>query len=215
MGLTTSVRSQISSTRGSDARGFCRAAGFVGRVNIVSIAFAVLIIGLGVDFAIHLGMQYARLLCEGEDHSGAIHGAVQAVGASLVLCALSTAIGFLVFVPTDFRGVAELGLIAGVGMPILLLLTLTFFPALLTAWLPLSNRQKLGADLHFEAPWAVLVANHPRVVLLLACGAHRGSEPVWRDAIAERVTNRVTNRVAELTPECVTDSDCPDSRSIC
>ena len=146
------------------------AAGFVGRVNIVSIAFAVLIIGLGVDFAIHLGMQYARLLCEGEDHSGAIHGAVQAVGASLVLCALSTAIGFLVFVPTDFRGVAELGLIAGAGMPILLLLTLTFFPALLTAWLPLSNREKLGADLHFEAPWAVLVANHPRVVLLVAFG---------------------------------------------
>ena len=141
------------------------AAAVVGRLNVVSIAFAVLIIGLGVDFAIHLGMHYARLLCRGLAPPEAMHAAVQEVGASLVVCALSTAIGFAVFIPTDFEGVAELGLIAGGGMPVLLLLTLTFFPAILTAWLPPSDPAKLVADLHFEAPWARLVANHPRAVL--------------------------------------------------
>ena len=144
------------------------AAAFVGRVNMVSIAFAILIIGLGVDFAIHLGMHYARLRCEGDAHAVALHRAVQGVGASLVLCAVSTAVGFLVFVPTDFEGVAELGLIAGAGMPILLVLTLCFFPALLSSWLPVSNLRALAADLHFEARWAGAVVNHPRVVVLVA-----------------------------------------------
>ncbi|MEN8184403.1 MAG: MMPL family transporter, partial [Myxococcota bacterium] len=51
---------------------------------------------------------------------------------SLVLCAISTAIGFYAFVPTDYSGVAELGLIAGTGMFISLVCTLTLLPALLS-----------------------------------------------------------------------------------
>src|SRR5699024_612565 len=53
------------------------------------------------------------------------------VGIALILCALTAAIGFYAFIPTDFSGVSELGLIAGTGMLINLGLTLTFLPALL------------------------------------------------------------------------------------
>jgi hypothetical protein len=104
----------------------------VGELNVVSIAFAVLFIGLGVDFGIHLGMRYVELLRRGSDHTGALEGMAGGVGGSLVLCAVTTAIGFYAFFPTDYAAVVELGLISGTGMPISLIASLTVFPALLT-----------------------------------------------------------------------------------
>ncbi|MFP8874885.1 MAG: MMPL family transporter, partial [Myxococcota bacterium] len=155
----------------------------VGRLNLVSISFAVLFIGLGVDFAIHLGMHYARLRCRGQAHAPALHGAVQEVGASLVVCAISTAIGFAVFIPTDFRGIAELGLIASAGMPIILVLSLTFFPALLSSWLPVPGLEGLRSDLRFRAPWAAALFRHPWAVLgvALALGSAAAVISPWAE----------------------------------
>ncbi len=116
------------------------AAVSVGQVNLVSICFAVLFIGLGVDFSIHLAMQYAAFRRGGSDHLPSLQAAARGVGSSLVLCAFTTAIGFFVFVPTDYRGVAELGLISGVGMFVMLFLNLTYLPALLSAWLRFEPR---------------------------------------------------------------------------
>ncbi|MCG8591030.1 MAG: MMPL family transporter [Proteobacteria bacterium] len=150
------------------------ATAVVGHLNLISIAFAVLFIGLGVDFAIHLGMHYAERRRDGDEHEPALVGAVSDVGASLLLCAVTTAVGFLVFVPTDYLGVAELGLIAGMGMPIIFGLTLTFFPALLSTALrpdgidpnlPLTFRRHPGA-------W---VARHARTVLGAALGLGAGA----------------------------------------
>lgn len=57
--------------------------------------------------------------------------AVSDVGGSLVLCALTTGIGFYAFVPTAYTGISELGIIAGTGMFISLFTNLTVLPALL------------------------------------------------------------------------------------
>jgi hopanoid biosynthesis associated RND transporter like protein HpnN len=118
----------------------------------------VLFIGLGVDFAIHLGMSYAALRRDGLDHTTAMLDSVDYVGSSLVLCTITTCIGFYVFVPTDYLGVAELGLISGTGMLIILFLTLTFFPALLSSWLELPRDEVPRASLRFrgDAPLAFL-----------------------------------------------------------
>lgn len=108
--------------------GFATAA--VGTLNMISIAFAVLYVGLGVDFAIHICLRYREmLLLGGADF--AVNSASRHVGVSLILCALTTATGFFAFLPTAYRGVAELGLIAGVGMFISLLVSVTLLPALL------------------------------------------------------------------------------------
>jgi hopanoid biosynthesis associated RND transporter like protein HpnN len=116
--------------------GLALTAGFatlgIGHLNVVSITFAVLFIGLAVDFGIHLCLRYQDFLAEGASHGEALYGAGRTVGGSLVLCAVTTAIGFYAFVPTDYAGVAELGLIAGTGMFISLLCTLTLLPALLS-----------------------------------------------------------------------------------
>ncbi len=108
----------------------CFAALAVGTLNMISIAFAVLYVGLGVDFAIHVCLRY-RELSAGRAKRDAILATARHIGVSLSLCALTTAIGFLAFLPTSYRGVAELGKIAGAGILIGLVVSLTLLPVLL------------------------------------------------------------------------------------
>ncbi len=129
--------------------GFLLTAGFatavVGELNLVSVAFAVLFIGLGIDFSIHLALRYREIVALGGEDGRALDRAAVDVGRALVLCAATTAVGFYVFIPTAYRGVAELGLIAGTGMFIALAVNLVVLPAILTiaplrAARPLSRR---------------------------------------------------------------------------
>ncbi|MBW2372226.1 MAG: MMPL family transporter [Deltaproteobacteria bacterium] len=110
------------------------AAVAVGRLNLVSIAFAVLFVGLGIDFAIHTAVHYEELRRRGLAHRDALGSSLEGVGAALTICTVTTAIGFFAFAPTQFRGVAELGLIAGVGMFVIFFLTVTLFPTLIELW---------------------------------------------------------------------------------
>ena len=111
----------------------------IGHLNLISVAFAVLYIGLGVDFAIHYCLRYRDAARTHSDVLAALRITAQDVGPALVLCAGTTTIGFYAFIPTAFAGVSELGLIAGTGMIISLLLSLTLLPALLRLWpLPLT-----------------------------------------------------------------------------
>ena len=103
----------------------------VGAFTMISIAFAVLVIGLGVDFAIHLSLRAQEESGRGRAWSDAVVAAVRGVGPALLLCGPTTALAFASFWPTAYVGLAQLGLIAGVGMLILLVLTLTLLPALL------------------------------------------------------------------------------------
>jgi len=107
------------------------AAATVGELNPISITFGVLVIGLGVDFLIHLGMHVAEAVHDGESLEDATQIAVRDTGLALVLCAATTVAGFLAFVPTEYRGVSDLGLAASGGMAAMLFLTLTLLPALL------------------------------------------------------------------------------------
>ena len=102
----------------------------VGTLNMISVAFAVLYVGLGVDFAVHLCLRYRELLAY-EPKPTAIRRATEHIGGSIILCATTTALAFFTFIPTAYRGVAELGLISGVGMFIALGLSFTVLPAVL------------------------------------------------------------------------------------
>ena len=104
----------------------------VGELNLISVAFAVLYIGLGVDFAIHYCLRYREHLIDGEERRRALEQTSANIGGSLFLCAISTAIGFFAFIPTAYTGVAELGWISGFGMLISFAVTLTVIPALLS-----------------------------------------------------------------------------------
>jgi len=144
------------------------AAACVGQLNIISIAFAVLYIGLSVDFSIHYLLRYREDLGTGAINQAALRAAAGEVGVSLILSAVTTSVGFFAFLVTDFDGVAELGLIGGVGMYISLLISLTLLPALLTVW-PGSAWQR-APHLTKMARAGALIRRHPGSVLLLFAG---------------------------------------------
>ncbi|MGZ9034442.1 MAG: MMPL family transporter, partial [Rhodospirillales bacterium] len=108
------------------------AIALVGTLNLLSVAFFVLFIGLAVDFGIHYTLRYKEGLDVGLDHASALGRAATGVGGALALSAICAAIGFFAFLPTDYVGLAELGLIAGTGMAIALVLSLSVLPALLS-----------------------------------------------------------------------------------
>lgn len=112
------------------------AAAAVGELNQVSVVFNVLIVGLGGELGIHYCMRYAELAATGLSRSEALVETARSIGSSLVSSAGTTSIGFLVFLPTDYRGVAELGLISGGGVLLSLLATVTVLPALLSLVTP-------------------------------------------------------------------------------
>jgi len=107
----------------------------VGQFNTISIIFLVMFIGLGVDFAIHLCLRYQEALHSWTPHHAIIESNVQ-LGPALIICGVSSAIGFLAFVPTDYLGLAELGIISGIGMFIAVAISLTAIPALFAIWRP-------------------------------------------------------------------------------
>jgi hopanoid biosynthesis associated RND transporter like protein HpnN len=108
------------------------AAVAVGHLNLISIAFAVLYVGLGIDYAVHVILGYREALESGDPHAEALRVAAQRVGSSIFLSAVTTAACFFAFIPTQFTGVSELGIISGTGMLISLFVTMTVLPAMLT-----------------------------------------------------------------------------------
>jgi hopanoid biosynthesis associated RND transporter like protein HpnN len=116
----------------------------VGTLNLISVYFAVLFVGLGVDFGLQFSVRYRAERHEVDDLHEALLYSGRRAGAPLTLAALATAAGFLSFLPTDYKGVSELGLIAGVGMLIAFFTSITLLPALLSRLKPPSEPHHLG-----------------------------------------------------------------------
>jgi hopanoid biosynthesis associated RND transporter like protein HpnN len=122
----------------------------VGALNLISIAFAVLFVGLGVDFGIQYSVRYRTERHNSGDLTSALLVAAEHSAVPLTLAAVATAAGFLSFLPTDYKGVSELGKIAGAGMIIAFTTALTMLPALLKAFNPPGEAEELGYS--FMAP---------------------------------------------------------------
>ena len=130
------------------ACGLALSAGFaavaIGSLNLISVAFAVLFIGLAVDFSIQFSIRYRDERPRHGEFAPALAGAAHMIGPSLVLAAGATAIGFLSFVPTPYVGVRELGWIAGAGMLIAIILNFLLLPAVLTLLRPAGEPEPVG-----------------------------------------------------------------------
>lgn len=107
------------------------AAFAVKELNLISVAFAVSNIGLGVEYAIHFCLRYRDNLTHHIHKELALRSTLISTAPSLLLCAGTTSIGLYAFIPTDYKGVSELGLLAGTSLFICLLVTLIALPALL------------------------------------------------------------------------------------
>jgi hopanoid biosynthesis associated RND transporter like protein HpnN len=121
------------------------AARVIGHLNIISVSFAALYIGIGDDYAVQVCMRYRELSRQNMSRWQALIEAVRRVAPPITLCAITGATGFFAFVPTQYTGVSELGLIAGAGIFISLLITLTVLPAVLKLF-PLSSGPAKKSD---------------------------------------------------------------------
>lgn len=128
------------------------AAIFFGDLNLVSVAFIVLLVGLGLDFTIHA---LAHLGDENHETTFETLTAMGGgIGGALLLSALTTALAFLSFAPTDFIGMAQLGVLGAVGVLVAFLVSVTLVPALISVfpWFERFATKSVNAD---KAPASV------------------------------------------------------------
>src|SRR6266404_5344075 len=87
-----------------------------GRLNMVTIGFSAILVGLGVDFAILIFGRYQQARGDGESHRQAIATAVAKLGRAVFFGALTTAVGFLALILSGSLGFTELGVLIAVGI---------------------------------------------------------------------------------------------------
>ena len=116
----------------------------VGALNLISAGFFVLFVGLGIDFGIQFSIRYRAERYDCGNLGTALHNTAVKAGAPLALAAAATAAGFSSFLPTDYRGLSELGQIAGSGMIIAFLTSITVLPALLAVLNPRGEPRSIG-----------------------------------------------------------------------
>ena len=137
----------------------------VGTLNLISVYFAVLFVGLGVDFGIQFSVRYRAERHSTDDLHEALLQTGRRAGAPLTLAALATAAGFLSFLPTVYKGVSELGLIAGIGMLIAFATSITLLPALLSVLKPPGETEQLGYAV--LAPVDSFLERHRMAILIV------------------------------------------------
>jgi hopanoid biosynthesis associated RND transporter like protein HpnN len=136
----------------------------VDSLNLLSIAFAVLFVGLGVDFGIQYSVRYRSERFKSDDLKAALEKAAERSAVPLSLAAMATAAGFLSFLPTDYKGISELGEIAGVGMLVAFTTSITVLPAMLSLLNPPGESEPVGYA--FLAPVDRFLEDH-RVVIIV------------------------------------------------
>jgi uncharacterized protein len=151
----------------------------VGALNLISVAFAVLFVGIGVDFGIQFAVRYRHERHSNDDLRVALVSAAREAGKPLALAAAATAAGFWAFLPTNYRGVSELGLIAGAGMIIAFVTSITLLPALLTVLKPPGEAVEVG----YRALARVdrFVARHRRAILVFSGMAMVAGLPLLKE----------------------------------
>jgi uncharacterized protein len=139
------------------------------RFNVISVAVIPLFVGLGIDFGIQFSVRYRAERTPGVDVRAALIESGRTMGRSLCLAATAIAAGFFAFAPTDYVGVSQLGIVAGIGMFIAVILSLTTLPALIQLIRPPGAPGKTVS--HRLALIDEFVLGHRRLVVGTGCAA--------------------------------------------
>ncbi|MEM1164496.1 MAG: MMPL family transporter, partial [Pseudomonadota bacterium] len=138
----------------------------VGALNLISIAFIVLMVGLGIDFAVHVLAHIAELRFHATPPKEALRLTGLRSGRALMTCAITTAAAFLAFTVTDFHGMAQLGVIGALGVLIAWSVALFFIPACLAL-----RPGLVGARAPMTVPLRTGAAGPAVIVLLIGAAA--------------------------------------------
>lgn len=135
------------------------------RLNMVTVGFCAILVGLGVDFAILIFGRYQQARSEGADHAASIADAVHSLGRAVFFGALTTAVGFLALVLSNSSGFIQLGVLIAIGISAAGVLMTTFF------FLFVPARAK-----PYRADWILRIVDHyvhrmlrrPRSILVIS-----------------------------------------------
>ncbi len=117
-----------------------------GHLNMVTVAFAAILLGVGDDALTHLYLRFQEEAARGLDRARALEEAMASTGPSIMTASLTTGLSFAALTFVRFRGLAELGLIAAIGMVNLLACAYFLFPCLLSM-MPMERAARRGAPL--------------------------------------------------------------------
>ena len=149
----------------------------IGHLQVISVVFTIILLGLGIDFAVHLKSSFENIRHGFDDSEAGFSDALvqtfRVTGPGMLTGALTTAAAFMTTLLTDFTGVAEMGFIAGVGVLLCLFAMFTVYPALLRLVKPGHKHFKPMDDrkLHFfETRWVIPFARHPILTVVVTIG---------------------------------------------
>ena len=174
----------------------------IGHLNILTITFCPMLIGLAIDFGVHLISRYEEELRHGQTRQEALEKALVFTGLGVFTGCLTTAGAFLAMTVTDFKGIQEMGVICGGGLIISLVPMMTMLPALL-----LHGRQNIidhdkGLSLERREKIERLWLARPRLVLIIIAAACILARP-FRRAKCISITTCSTCRARVCPPWCL------------
>lgn len=146
----------------------------IGHLQVLSVVFTVILLGLGIAYGIHLSSAYELTRHQHPDDvagfAATLRRTFEAVGPGVVTGAVTTAAAFMTTIFTDFTGMAEMGLIAGAGVLLCLLAMFSAYPALLRLFKHrhADVRPMVDRNVHFfEERWVMPFVRYPKVTLIL------------------------------------------------
>jgi hypothetical protein len=140
----------------------------IGHLNILTITFAPILIGLAIDFGVHFISRFEEEVRRGLTPEEAVETAMVFTGQGIVTGALTTATAFLAMGLTDFRGIQEMGIISGGGLMLCLIPMLTMLPAMLIWGRQNTLDHEEGMPAHHRAQIERLWLDRPGLVMGLA-----------------------------------------------
>jgi predicted RND superfamily exporter protein len=105
----------------------------IGRLNMMTAVFAIILIGLGIDYAIHIISVYGERRSINGDPAGAMEETFVRAGSGIITGALTTAAAFFALAISSTQGIKEMGIVLGIGILCAMLTTLSGLPAILVA----------------------------------------------------------------------------------
>lgn len=144
----------------------------VGHLNILSVVFTTILIGLGIDFGIHILERYKEERKEGDDISTALQKTLQGTGQGNFSGAITTAMAFGAMVLTDFIGIVELGWIAGWGILFCMVAMVLLLPALVTLeekWRKPVYSKSAEKPITASISWLDRFFSHYKLIITVCC----------------------------------------------
>lgn len=196
----------------------------VGQLNLVSGFLVTALLGIGVDYGIHLYLRFLENLGQGASRVAAMHGAMVATFPGCLTSALTTFAAFVTMTLSDFRGFSEYGGIAATGVLFTLLTSFLFLPPLAMRLSLVPGRRRpdplARAGAARGLAWGVVMAS----VALLIAASHEGlqvrfrtdfKQAVGRDAPEARFQADVVEPAfgGSLNPGVIAVRDLPEART--